>query len=130
MATRLGFFQVEVSSFHQYNGIASNAVPLVLALFLGSWSDRRGRKLPLLLGLLGQTYYFAMLTLVSTQGEACLCVARSSECTQIACDCFRGCFEKGMISIAFAFHSSDLFPCMSLRTLLLQQRGGWSRCWH
>lgn len=66
------FFQVEVSSFHQYNGIASNAVPLVLALFLGSWSDRRGRKLPLLLGLLGQTYYFAMLTVVSTQGEALL----------------------------------------------------------
>lgn len=63
------FFQVEVASFHQYNGIASNAVPFILALFLGSWSDRRGRKLLLLLGLAGQTYYFAMLALVSSQGE-------------------------------------------------------------
>ncbi|XP_034240532.1 proton-coupled folate transporter-like isoform X1 [Thrips palmi] len=59
--------QIEVASFYQYNGIASNAVPFILALFLGSWSDRRGRKLLLLLGLAGQIYYFAMLTLVSTQ---------------------------------------------------------------
>ncbi|KAK3914808.1 Proton-coupled folate transporter [Frankliniella fusca] len=59
--------QIEVSSFHQYNGIVSNVVPFLLAPFLGSWSDRRGRKLPLLMGLFGQTYYFAMLTLVTAQ---------------------------------------------------------------
>ena len=58
-----------MSSFHQYNAIASNVVPLILALFLGSWSDRRGRKLPLLLGMAGQTYYFAMLAVVASQGE-------------------------------------------------------------
>lgn len=58
-----------MSSFHQYNGIASNVVPLALALFLGSWSDRRGRKLPLLMGLAGQTYYFIMLAVVATQGK-------------------------------------------------------------
>ncbi|XP_026284774.1 proton-coupled folate transporter isoform X1 [Frankliniella occidentalis] len=59
--------QVEVSSFHQYNGIVSNVVPFLLAPFLGSWSDRRGRKIPLLMGLAGQTYYFAMFTLVTMQ---------------------------------------------------------------
>lgn len=53
--------QVEVSKFFQYEGVASNAVPFVLAFILGGWSDRVGRKLPLLLGLFGCfIYYFAL----------------------------------------------------------------------
>lgn len=67
--SELDLVQTEVASFHQYNGIVSNVVPFVLALFLGSWSDRRGRKLFLLLGLAGQTFYFAMLTLVASQAS-------------------------------------------------------------
>lgn len=57
-----------MSNFHQYNGIVYNFVPVFLAPFLGAWSDRRGRKLPLLLGLGGNTLYFAMLALVASQG--------------------------------------------------------------
>lgn len=49
--------QITVSNFHQWNNIAGHAVPIVIALFLGSWSDRRGRKLPLLLGLTGKCIY-------------------------------------------------------------------------
>ncbi|XP_066901544.1 probable peptidoglycan muropeptide transporter SLC46 [Halyomorpha halys] len=53
--------QVEVSKFFQYEGVTSNAIPLVLAFILGGWSDRVGRKLPLLLGLFGcLIYYFAL----------------------------------------------------------------------
>ncbi|XP_034248864.1 tetracycline resistance protein, class E-like isoform X2 [Thrips palmi] len=59
--------QIEVSNFHQYNGIVYNFVPVFLAPFLGAWSDRRGRKLPLLMGLGGNTLYFAMLALVASQ---------------------------------------------------------------
>ncbi|KAJ8967611.1 hypothetical protein NQ314_002729 [Rhamnusium bicolor] len=44
-----------------------HGVPIVLALFMGAWSDRRGRKLPLLLGLLGKLYYSAMVVLNTTQ---------------------------------------------------------------
>lgn len=59
--------QVIVSDFHQYNGIATHAIPLVLALFLGAWSDRRGRKLPLLLGLVGKLYYSVMVVINALQ---------------------------------------------------------------
>ncbi|CAH1394677.1 unnamed protein product [Nezara viridula] len=53
--------QVEVSKFFQYEGVASNAIPFILAFILGGWSDRVGRKLPLLLGLFGcLIYYFAL----------------------------------------------------------------------
>ncbi|XP_018323962.1 proton-coupled folate transporter isoform X2 [Agrilus planipennis] len=34
---------------------------------MGSWADRRGRKLPLLLGLFGKLYYSAMIVLNATQ---------------------------------------------------------------
>lgn len=49
--------QLTVSLFHQWNNIAGHVVPIIIALFLGSWSDRRGRKLPLLLGLTGKLIY-------------------------------------------------------------------------
>ncbi|KDR13825.1 Proton-coupled folate transporter [Zootermopsis nevadensis] len=59
--------QVIVSDFHQYNNVATHAIPLVLALFLGAWSDRRGRKLPLLLGLVGKLYYSVMIIVNALQ---------------------------------------------------------------
>ncbi|PSN33957.1 hypothetical protein C0J52_19648 [Blattella germanica] len=62
-------FYVVVSDFHQYNNIATHAVPLVLALFLGAWSDRRGRKLPLILGLLGKLYFSTMIIVNAMQGK-------------------------------------------------------------
>ncbi|KAL4717813.1 hypothetical protein ACJJTC_000962 [Scirpophaga incertulas] len=57
--------QVTVSVFHQWNGIAGHIVPLMLAFFLGSYSDKRGRKFILLSGLVGKLYFSAMITLNS-----------------------------------------------------------------
>nr|CAD7407554.1 unnamed protein product [Timema poppensis] len=59
--------QVIVSNFHQNNNIASHVVPIVLALVIGSWSDRRGRKLPLIMGLIGKLFYSIMVIISSTQ---------------------------------------------------------------
>lgn len=53
--------QVTTSTFHMWNNIAMYVVPIVLALFLGAWSDRRGRKLPLILGLVGKLVYSTMI---------------------------------------------------------------------
>ncbi|KAJ0183899.1 hypothetical protein K1T71_000322 [Dendrolimus kikuchii] len=54
--------QVTASTFHQWNGIASHLVPLLLAFFLGSYSDKRGRKAIILAGLLGKLYFSVMIT--------------------------------------------------------------------
>lgn len=53
--------QITVSHFYQWYHISGHVVPIVLAFFLGSWSDRRGRKLPLLLGLFGKLIYSSMI---------------------------------------------------------------------
>ncbi|XP_065088593.1 proton-coupled folate transporter [Ochlerotatus camptorhynchus] len=53
--------QITTSTFHMWNNIAMYLVPIVLALFLGAWSDRRGRKLPLILGLIGKLVYSVMI---------------------------------------------------------------------
>lgn len=50
-----------VSDFHQWNNIAGHVVPIILSLFFGNWSDRRGRKLPLIIGLLGKIIYSGMI---------------------------------------------------------------------
>ncbi|XP_017842256.1 proton-coupled folate transporter [Drosophila busckii] len=47
--------------FHQWENIAAHVFPIVLALFLGSFSDARGRKLPLLMGLVGKLIYSSMI---------------------------------------------------------------------
>nr|XP_012135993.1 PREDICTED: uncharacterized protein LOC100879736 [Megachile rotundata] len=57
--------QVTVSEFHQWNNIAGHVVPIILALFFGNWSDRRGRKLPLVIGLLGKFVYSFMVVINS-----------------------------------------------------------------
>ncbi|XP_063838123.1 probable peptidoglycan muropeptide transporter SLC46 isoform X2 [Ostrinia nubilalis] len=59
--------QMTVSVFHQWNGIASHVVPLLLAFFIGSYSDKRGRKFILLAGLIGKLYFSAMITLITTK---------------------------------------------------------------
>lgn len=53
--------QITTSTFHMWNNVAMYVVPIVLALFLGAWSDRRGRKLPLILGLIGKLIYSVMI---------------------------------------------------------------------
>ncbi|CAB3377567.1 Hypothetical predicted protein [Cloeon dipterum] len=61
--------QKYVAVFVQYNTIAMHGVPLVLALFLGAWSDKNGgaRKGPLLAGLLGKTIYSVMFAVNAWQ---------------------------------------------------------------
>jgi len=54
-----------VSEFHQWNDIAGHVVPIILAMFYGNWSDRRGRKLPLILGLTGKLIYSFMIVINS-----------------------------------------------------------------
>jgi hypothetical protein len=57
--------QMTVSEFHQWNDIAGHVVPIILAMFYGNWSDRRGRKLPLILGLTGKFIYSFMIVVNS-----------------------------------------------------------------
>ncbi|CAG9761150.1 unnamed protein product [Ceutorhynchus assimilis] len=53
--------QITVSNFHLWNDIAGHAGQIILAFFMGAWSDKRGRKLPLILGLIGKLYYSTMI---------------------------------------------------------------------
>jgi len=73
-----------VSDFHQYNNVATHAIPLVLSLFLGAWSDRRGRKLPLLLGLAGKLYYSTMVIINALQGKKNIYIFLSTPTVLIA----------------------------------------------
>ncbi|XP_015521676.2 solute carrier family 46 member 3 isoform X1 [Neodiprion lecontei] len=57
--------QVTVSTFHQWNDIASYAFPIILALFNGNWSDRRGRKAPLVIALIGKVIFSFMIVVNS-----------------------------------------------------------------
>lgn len=56
---------VTVSNFHQWNNVAGHIVPIILAMFIGNWSDRRGRKLPLVIGLVGKFIYSFMVVVNS-----------------------------------------------------------------
>ncbi|CAG4955371.1 unnamed protein product [Colias eurytheme] len=58
--------QVTASVFHQWNGVAGHIVPLLLAFFLGSYSDKRGRKIIILAGLIGKLYFSVMITFITT----------------------------------------------------------------
>ncbi|XP_044758271.1 solute carrier family 46 member 3 isoform X2 [Coccinella septempunctata] len=59
--------QVTVSNFNLINDIAGHTGQIILALFMGAWSDKRGRKMPLLLGLIGKFYYSSMVVVNSMQ---------------------------------------------------------------
>jgi len=47
--------------FLQWESISAHVFTIILALFLGSFSDRRGRKLPMLMGLVGKFIYSTMI---------------------------------------------------------------------
>ncbi|XP_042864629.1 proton-coupled folate transporter-like [Penaeus japonicus] len=47
----------EVSVFAMYNGIITSIIPLFFILFMGAWSDKYGRKTPLLIATLGHLLY-------------------------------------------------------------------------
>ncbi|KAI8126266.1 Solute carrier family 46 member 3 [Lucilia cuprina] len=53
--------QITTAQFYQWESIAAHVFPIILALFLGSFSDRRGRKFPLLMGLCGKLIYSVMI---------------------------------------------------------------------
>ncbi|CAA9998204.1 unnamed protein product [Nesidiocoris tenuis] len=57
--------QIKTSTFHQWNNIAYHIVPIGLSFFLGAWSDKVGRKLPILIGIAGNVYYSLMIVLIS-----------------------------------------------------------------
>ncbi|XP_066140214.1 probable peptidoglycan muropeptide transporter SLC46 isoform X2 [Euwallacea fornicatus] len=59
--------QITVSNFHLWNDIAGHAGQIILAFFMGAWSDRRGRKIPLIMGLIGKLYYSTMVVVNSVQ---------------------------------------------------------------
>ncbi|XP_056640546.1 proton-coupled folate transporter [Diorhabda sublineata] len=61
--------QKTVAKFHIYNNIAGHFVPIVLAFFIGSWSDKRGRKSPLLIGLFGKLFFSLMIIVNSYKKE-------------------------------------------------------------
>ena len=56
---------MNVSEYHQWNNIAGHVVPIILATFIGNWSDRHGRKAPLIIGLIGKLIYSSMMILNS-----------------------------------------------------------------
>ncbi|XP_042858957.1 proton-coupled folate transporter-like [Penaeus japonicus] len=49
--------QKELSIFTFYNSIIMSVIPFVIVLFMGAWSDRYGRKIPLLLTFSGHLFY-------------------------------------------------------------------------
>ncbi|RZC34752.1 MFS 1 and/or Sugar tr domain containing protein [Asbolus verrucosus] len=59
--------QITVSDFHLWNDVGGHGGPIILALFMGAWSDKRGRKLPLLIGLIGKLYYSVMVVVNALQ---------------------------------------------------------------
>lgn len=61
--------QVTVSNFHQWNNVLGHIVPIFLALYLGAWSDKRGRKIPLIMGLTGKLIYSSMIIVNTYQRE-------------------------------------------------------------
>lgn len=61
--------QITVSTFQQWNHIAGYIFPIIIALFIGSWSDKRGRKIPLLIGLTGKLIYVLGLLLNIYNGK-------------------------------------------------------------
>lgn len=60
--------QPTVNSFNQWNGIAKHVAPSILAMFIGAYSDKRGRKVIILMGLFGKLFYSLMLVFVSVAG--------------------------------------------------------------
>jgi PCFT/HCP family folate transporter-like MFS transporter 1/3 len=49
--------QLVVSNFLQWNGLVRQIIPIILAFYIGAWSDKRGRKITLIFGLTGELIY-------------------------------------------------------------------------
>ncbi|XP_030751845.1 proton-coupled folate transporter [Sitophilus oryzae] len=61
--------QITVSNFILWNNVAGHAGQIILAFFMGAWSDKRGRKLPLIIGLIGKLYYSVMIVVNSLKPD-------------------------------------------------------------
>ncbi|KAF5274206.1 hypothetical protein FQA39_LY07310 [Lamprigera yunnana] len=59
--------QVVTAEFYQWNNIVGYGGQIALAFFVGAWSDKYGRKIPLMLGLLGKLYCSLMMMVNSLQ---------------------------------------------------------------
>ncbi|XP_019870843.2 proton-coupled folate transporter isoform X2 [Aethina tumida] len=59
--------QITVSTFHLWNDVGGHVGQIILAFFMGAWSDKRGRKITLLLGLIGKLYYSFMVVINALQ---------------------------------------------------------------
>ncbi|KAK9752753.1 Major Facilitator Superfamily [Popillia japonica] len=70
--------QVTVSTFHQWNDVAGHVGQILLAFFMGAWADRRGRKIPLLMGILAAV--FAYITDISSKENRTLRVTIVEVC--------------------------------------------------
>ncbi|XP_063592173.1 proton-coupled folate transporter-like [Penaeus indicus] len=59
--------QVEVQKldnmFNLFESLVGSLVPILLVVFIASWSDRRGRKVPLMISLCGSALYAAVYLL-------------------------------------------------------------------
>nr|XP_045592749.1 proton-coupled folate transporter-like [Procambarus clarkii] len=58
----------EVSVFAMYNGIITAVIPLFFILFMGAWSDKYGRKVPLAVCTFGHLLYSLGYLVASTVG--------------------------------------------------------------
>lgn len=58
--------QREASRLGMYSSIIENLPKILFVLFLGSWSDKHGRKIPLILPFIGGVLYsFVMWVCIS-----------------------------------------------------------------
>ncbi|XP_068226199.1 lysosomal proton-coupled steroid conjugate and bile acid symporter SLC46A3-like [Palaemon carinicauda] len=57
--------QKRVNLFHFYENLISSIIPVLLLSFIATWSDQRGRKVPILLSLFGTTLNSVTYLLVS-----------------------------------------------------------------
>ncbi|CAL4063958.1 unnamed protein product, partial [Meganyctiphanes norvegica] len=47
----------EAAVFQMYNGVIISLLPLFFILFMGAWSDKYGRKVPLVASMIGHLFY-------------------------------------------------------------------------
>ena len=89
--------QKQATTYIIYHKCLSNFPALVLGLFCGAWSDRYGRKLPMVLPSIGTT--FAILLYMASNISP-----RSSVAFFLSGSCIQGCFGKTSL-ISMAVHS-------------------------
>ncbi|XP_052802385.1 proton-coupled folate transporter-like [Mya arenaria] len=101
--------QKQATNYIIYHKVLSNFPALILGLFCGAWSDKYGRKLPMVLPSIGTTFavLLYMLANVSPQSSVAFFLSGSF---------IHGCFGKtSMISMAVHSYVVDI-TCPSGRT--------------